>query len=98
MANRRLAASVFIRPDLQKGGLGNAAPIAAQEPLMRDLIVYLVCLHELGHALGLPDGQNDADLMWGGGHNNLAVYERQRSRVKARVSQFEELHYTTATP
>jgi len=34
------------------------------DPLMRDTIVYLTCLHETGHALGLPHTGAFADIMY----------------------------------
>ena len=34
------------------------------DPLLRDTIVYLTCLHETGHALGLPHTSAFADIMY----------------------------------
>lgn len=34
------------------------------DSLLRDVIVYLTCLHETGHALGLPHTANFADIMY----------------------------------
>jgi hypothetical protein len=34
------------------------------DPLLRDTIVYLTCLHETGHALGLPHTAAFADIMY----------------------------------
>jgi hypothetical protein len=34
------------------------------DPLMRATIVYLTCLHESGHALGLPHTRGFADIMY----------------------------------
>src|SRR5688572_8671318 len=48
----RNGAAVYIRPDME--GLGPAiARRTAEDDLLRDSIVYLTCVHELGHALGL---------------------------------------------
>src|ERR1035438_9996787 len=35
-----------------------------RDPLLRDAIVYLTCLHETGHALGLPHTAAFADIMY----------------------------------
>ena len=43
-------------PDISKA--------AAADTLLRDAIVYLTCLHESGHALGLPHTGAFADIMY----------------------------------
>ena len=35
-----------------------------KDPLLRDTVVYLTCLHESGHALGLPHTRAFADIMY----------------------------------
>ena len=46
-------AFVYVTPAID--GQGPAiARLAARDPLLRDTIVYLTCVHELGHAVGLP--------------------------------------------
>jgi len=44
-------AAVYIRPDVESLGQ-DIARRAKGDMLLRDSIVYLTCLHELGHALG----------------------------------------------
>jgi hypothetical protein len=39
-------------------------PEGIQDPLLRDTIVYLTCLHETGHALGQPHTANFDDIMY----------------------------------
>ena len=47
---RRRGAAVFIQPDVESLGEEIAARARA-DTLLRESIVYLTCLHELGHAL-----------------------------------------------
>jgi hypothetical protein len=48
-------AEVYVRPVEMRAG----APT-----LLRDSVVYLTCLHETGHALGLPHTNAFADIMY----------------------------------
>lgn len=41
-----------------------AARSGDPDPLLRETIVYLTCLHETGHALGLPHTAAFADIMY----------------------------------
>lgn len=61
-----------------------------RDPLLRDTIVYLTCLHESGHALGLPHTSNFADIMYNfqfGGDID-EYFGRYRRRLKTR----EDIH------
>ena len=52
--NGRHGAQLFVR--IAAGG--------TKDVLMRDTIVYLTCLHESGHALGLPHTDKFEDIMY----------------------------------
>ena len=57
------------RPIVVNGVRGAAVyvlppPENRQDPLLRDTIVYLTCLHETGHALGLQHTAAFADIMY----------------------------------
>jgi hypothetical protein len=63
MVEGRLAADVFVHPDTD--GLGpDIAQRARLDPLFRDSVVYLTCVHELGHAFGLAHTSAFADIMY----------------------------------
>ena len=59
----RPGAAVFIRPDMESFG-PDIARRAQSDGLFRDSIVYLTCLHELGHALGLVHTRDFRDVMY----------------------------------
>jgi hypothetical protein len=55
------------RPILVDGVRGAevyVVPASEADPLLRDAIVYLTCLHESGHALGLEHTADFADIMY----------------------------------
>ena len=60
---KKRGAKVFIHPMVAKLGAKIAAR-AKRDPLYRDAIVYLTCVHELGHAFGLPHTSAFADIMY----------------------------------
>jgi hypothetical protein len=59
----RRGAEVFIRPDLSQLGSEIAAAGRA-DALFRHAVVYLTCLHETGHALGMPHTAAFDDIMY----------------------------------
>jgi hypothetical protein len=70
-------AEVYVRPaPLQPEGDG----------LLRDVIVFLTCVHETGHALGLPHTANFADIMYSFqfGGDIRDYFGRYRRKLKAR--------------
>jgi len=81
----RRGAAVFIHPDVESLGPEIAAR-AREDPLWRDSIVYLTCLHELGHALGLAHTRDFRDIMYffGYGGDVAQFFGRYRSQVHTR--------------
>ena len=81
----RFAADVFVHPDTD--GLGtDIARRARQDPLFRETIVYLTCVHELGHAFGLSHTSAFADIMYSFqfGGDFVAYFMRFRDKLEAR--------------
>jgi hypothetical protein len=83
--NGRRGAEVFVRPDM--AGLGDDITARTrQDPLLRETIVYLTCLHELGHAFGLVHTRNFDDVMYffGYGGDVGEYFGRYRARLQSR--------------
>jgi hypothetical protein len=81
----RPAADVFVHPDTD--GLGAAiAERARQDPLFRDAVVYLTCVHELGHAFGMSHTGSFADIMYSFqyGGDFVAYFMRFRQKLRER--------------
>jgi Matrixin len=92
----RRGAAVYIRPDTAALGPEIAAQ-AGLDALFRDTIVYLTCVHELGHALGLSHTAEFDDVMYffgfGGdigeffGRYRRTLAERQDIRTSSGLSE-----------
>jgi hypothetical protein len=81
----RFVADVFVHAD--PDGLGrDIARHARLDALFRDTIVYLTCVHELGHAFGLPHTRAFADIMYSFqyGGDFVDYFMRFRRKLKAR--------------
>jgi hypothetical protein len=78
-------AAVFIQPDVGLLDPGIARR-ASTDALLRDSVVYLTCLHELGHALGLAHTSDFRDIMYffGYGGDVTAYFDRYRSQLHSR--------------
>jgi Matrixin len=82
----RIGAAVYVRPDMSSLG-PDIAKRAARDPLLRESIVYLTCVHELGHALGLRHTRDYADIMYyfGYGGDIPTYFGRYREKLRSRV-------------
>jgi Peptidase M66 len=65
--------------------LTSVAPTS--DALLRETIVYLTCLHESGHAFGLPHTRNFADIMYSFqyGGDIESYFGRYRTQLKVRA-------------
>jgi hypothetical protein len=86
MVGGQAGAAVFIQADVSLLGR-DIADRAARDDLFRDSIVYLTCLHELGHALGLAHTADFRDIMYffGFGGDIIDYFSRYRSQLHARA-------------
>ena len=78
--------NIEVQPDLAQFG-GEIGGAGAADPLFRDTVVYLTCLHEIGHALGLRHTADFADIMYSFqyGGNILDYFQRYRRRLASRA-------------
>jgi hypothetical protein len=85
MVNGQRGAEVYVSPDLDQLGPEISA-VGKQDPLFRHTIVYLTCLHETGHALGLPHTARFEDIMYSftNGGDIKEYFSRYRRRLASR--------------
>jgi len=85
LVDGRRGAEVFIRPNTDALGQ-EIGQRARTDSLFRDTVVYLTCLHELGHALGLSHTSNYNDIMYffGFGGDIPGFFERYRNQLQSR--------------
>lgn len=78
-------AAIEVHPDLSQYG-AEMEKAGRDDRLFRDTVVYLTCLHEAGHAIGLPHTADFADIMYSFqfGGNVSEYFRRYRKELKAR--------------
>ncbi len=74
---------VYITPSVEGQG-PVMTRLTMEDPLLRDAIVYLTCVHELGHAVGLGHTSEFEDIMYSFGFGGDIVNYFMRYRLKLR--------------
>jgi len=82
----KAGANVYVMPQVAQLG-DPLASRAVADGLLRDTIVYLTCVHELGHAVGMQHTRNFPDIMYffGFGGDIVDYFMRYRSKLQART-------------
>jgi hypothetical protein len=85
IVNGQRGAELYVRPEMD--GLGpDIEAAASKDRLLRDAIVYLTCLHESGHGLGLPHTSAFEDIMYSFGYGGdiNEYFGRYRHKLSSR--------------
>jgi hypothetical protein len=85
VVNGRPGAAAYIRPDVNALG-PELSRLAREDALVRETIVYMTCLHEIGHAIGLKHTANYRDIMYffGYGGDIPNYFLRYRKQLQSR--------------
>ncbi len=85
LVDGKRGAAVYVLPDLSRLGPEFRA-LGEKDPLFRHTVVYLTCLHESGHAIGLSHTANYDDIMYafGFGGDIVEYFARYRRKLASR--------------
>jgi hypothetical protein len=86
MVDGEKGAVIYVLPDMHALG-PDIDRATSTDQLLRDAVVYLTCLHESGHALGLEHTAAFADIMYSFryGGDIVEFFERYRRLLKSRA-------------
>jgi len=86
LVDSKRGAVIYVLPDTRALG-PDIDQATRSDHLLRDAIVYLTCLHESGHALGLEHTAEFADIMYSFryGGDIVEYFERYRRLLKTRA-------------
>jgi hypothetical protein len=89
----KVISEITINPSIESLGPEMTAAVA-KDPLYGDVILYLTCVHEAGHALGPVHTRDYADIMYSFefGGDFVAYFQRFRSRINS----FEDIRKVSA--
>lgn len=85
LAGSRLAAAVHVSPDT-RSLRPEIHERATSDSVFRDAVIYLTCLHEIGHALALGHTAEPGDAMYAfrQGGDIVDYFQRYRGRLRSR--------------
>ena len=77
---------IEVQPDLSQFG-ARIAKAGESDPLFRDTVIYLTCLHEIGHMLSVPHTDDFTDIMYDFqyGGDVLEFFNRYRRTLHERL-------------
>jgi predicted Zn-dependent protease len=80
----KIVSEIVINPSIDSLGPDMAAAVA-KDPLYGDVILFLTCVHEAGHALGPVHTRDYADIMYSFefGGDFVAYFQRYRNRLRS---------------
>jgi len=81
----KVISEVVINPSIESLG-GDMLKAVTKDPLYGDVILFLTCVHEAGHALGPAHTRDYADIMYSFefGGDFVAYFQRFRAKLQSR--------------
>lgn len=82
----KMISEIVVNPNLETLG-PDMAKASQNDALYGEVILFLTCVHEAGHALGPVHTRDYADIMYSFEHGGdfVAYFQRYRNRLKSRL-------------